>query len=133
MFHTLIAPSGKLSVCSLKNIETCIEHLVCLIQFHQPSQNCLKAPLLCRQDGVYCPKQEWMDWPSSLTVAKKVKAACRAHRLGLNSMLEWVVHGYGRPVEAECGAVDLSHFSFYTNTMQLPLWLKLFILFHLFS
>lgn len=29
--------------------------------------------------------------------------------LGLNSMLEWVVGGYVRPVGAECGAVDLFH------------------------
>lgn len=48
-------------------------------------------------------------------------------------VLGYVVGVYGRHVEAECGPVDLSHFSFYTNTMQLSLWLKLFILFHLSS
>lgn len=34
----------------------------------------------------------------------------RLIRLGLSSILEWVVGGYGRPVGAEGGAVDLSHF-----------------------
>lgn len=34
----------------------------------------------------------------------------RLIRLGLSSMLEWVVGGYGRPVGAEGGAVDLPHF-----------------------